>query len=146
MPARIASGSGVDHYDPRAARVYRPRQAEVLLAGDDDLVFRPDAEAGEHDVAAVRRRARERDVLGIDPHELGESCAHVGPDLQQAVEVRLPDAAVLEVCPQLLCHRVGCRAGKRPERARVQVRDVLEHGEERTGLRRRHPTVTSTGA
>ena len=83
---------------------------------------------------------------GSTPHERGESRAHVGSQLQQPVEVRLPDPAALEVCLQLLLHRVERRAGERPERAGVEIRDALEDREERARLGRRHPIVTSTGA
>ena len=83
---------------------------------------------------------------GLDTDERGKSRAHVGSQLQEAVEVRLPHSAALEVCLQLLLHRIECRAGERPERAGVEIRDVLEDREERTRLRRRHPIVTSTGA
>ncbi len=88
--ARTASGIGVDHDDAGAARVHRPDQAEVLLTSHDDLVVRPEVETCEHDVAAVRRRARQRDVLRLDAHERCESRAYVGSQLQMAVEVRLP--------------------------------------------------------
>ncbi len=137
---------GVDHDDAGAARVHRPGQTEVLFAGDDDLVVRPEAEPGEHDVAAVRRRARQRDVLRLDADERRESRAYVSSQLQKPVEVRLPHSAALQVCLQLLLHRIECWAGERPEGAGVEIRDVLEDREERARLGRGHPIVTSTGA
>ena len=118
----------------------------MLLTSHDDLVVRPEIEPGEHDVAAVRRRPRQRDVLRLDTHECGESRAYVGSQLEVAVEIRLPHPALLEVGVQLLLHGLECRPGERAERTGVEVGDALEDREERARLCRRHPIETSTGA
>ena len=62
--------------DARTRRVQRPDQAEVLRVGRDDLVPRLEAEAREHDVAAVRGRARQRHQRGLDADELRDAGAN----------------------------------------------------------------------
>ena len=115
----------------------------IVLAG---LVLGPEAEPGKDDVAAVRRRAGQRDLLGRGSDEEGNRGAHLRPQLEQPLEVRLAEAAALEVGVQLTPLGRPTAEAVRPERARVQVRDPLEHGKERARLARSHPIVTSTGA
>ena len=73
-------------------------------------------------------------MLRLDA-DLRRKCrAHVVRSSQHPLEVRLPDAAALQICLPLLPHRVDRRPGERPERARVEIRDVLEDREERARL------------
>ena len=72
---------------------------------------------------------------GVDTDERGESCAHVAPQLEHALEVRLADSAALEVgLRAAACTASNGRAGERAERAGVEVRDALEHREQRARL------------
>ena len=56
---------------PGARGVQRAEQAEVLDVGRDDLVLGAEIESGEDDVARVRRRVRQRDVLHLGPDQRG---------------------------------------------------------------------------
>ena len=121
-------------------------QTEVLLGGGHDLVLRLQVEAGEDDVASVRGRAGERDLLRLGADEAGERCPGLLAQVEHPLEVLLAEAAVGEIGVELLLHGRGRRARERAERAGVQVREPLEHREERTSLLGRHPILISTGA
>ena len=64
--ATMRSGSGSTTTTRAPGRVQRADEPEVLVRRRDDLVVRPEVEPGEHDVAAVGRRRRERDLLRLD--------------------------------------------------------------------------------
>ena len=70
-------GIGLDDDDACAGRVQRPDEPEVLVGRRDHLVAGREIEPGEHDVAAVGRRRRQRDVRGIAADE----CRDVGAEL-----------------------------------------------------------------
>ena len=107
----------------------------MLDVGGHDLVLGPEAEAGEHDVAGVRGRGRERDVApAATPSSRRELRAH----LRRAGRARASKYAA----PPRPCSRSrrSCSAiastvarGERPVRARVQVRVALEDRELRLG-------------
>ena len=134
------------HDDAGAARVHRPDQAEVLLGCRHDLVLRLQVEPGQNDVAAVRRRAGQRDLLGLGADEAGEDDPGLLAELEHALEVLLAEAAVGEIGVELLLHGRRRRARERAERPGVQIREPLEHGEERPAFLGRHPILISTGA
>ena len=134
--------------DARARRVQRPEQPEVLLVRRHDLVVRAEAEPGEDDVAAVRGRRRQRDVLGRHAGSAPPACrARARAALACPRVVPGPGAALGEVDERLRDHRLGGRPGERPVRAGVEVGDALEDGERRPGFLEGHEeTVSSTGA
>ena len=63
---------GRDDDDASLRRVQRAEQAEVLVRRRDHLVAVAEIETGQHDVAPVRRRRGERDLLDVDVDELRE--------------------------------------------------------------------------
>ena len=140
--ARIASSSASRDDDARAGRVQRPDQAEVLLVGRDDLVLGAEAEPGEHDRAAARRRVGERDVLGSTPSTAASPRARLSRSSSISLEVRPcrsgPRSDRARACA-VIASTVARASG--PVRARVEVRVALEHGELRACLLERHPTV-----
>ena len=79
--------------------------------------------------------------------QVGDELAHL-PLARASISSMycLAAAALAQVAPQLLGERVGGRARERSERAGVQVREPLEHREERPRLLERHSTTRSTGA
>ena len=118
----------------------------MLVRRRHDLVLRPEVEAGEDDVAAVGRRAGERDLSRLDPDEAGESLAQALPQAEDAIEVLLAQAPALAVGAELGLHRVDGGTRERAEGAGVQVRRPFEHRKEPSRLLEGHPIVTSTGA
>src|SRR4029453_17313469 len=111
----------------------------------DDLVALGQPEPGEHDVAGVRRRADERDVLGRRLQHRGERLARTLPKRQHLLEVRLAAAAVLEVAAVPFRNCLHRHARERAVCAGVQVGEALEDRELRPRLLEDHPIVASTG-
>jgi hypothetical protein len=109
-------GIGVDCDDARAAHVHRPEQPEVLLRRGHDLVLRLQVEASEDDVAAVRGRAGERDLLRLGADEAGQRDAGLLAEVEHPLEVLLARSV-----PRRDRHRAaparrrpsGARAGRR---------------------------------
>jgi hypothetical protein len=118
----------------------------MLAVGRDDLVLGAEPKAGEDDVAAVRRRGRQREVPLGHADCVRQLCPYPVAQLEGASEVVGPAAAVFEVRPVLRDHRLNGQAGERAVRARVQVGVALEDGELRAGFLDGHSIVTSTGA
>jgi hypothetical protein len=137
---------GVRDDDAGAARVDRPEQAEVLLPRRHDLVLRAEVEPREDDVAPVRRRARQRDEIGRRAHERPERRAGLLAEREHPLEELLPEPAVLELVVELRLHCVRGGPGDRAEGPGVQIREPVEHREERACFGGCHETVTSTGA
>ena len=86
----------------------------------------------------VRGGARERHLRRIGVDEARERLTSVVPQRNRLLEVRQAASAVLRVALDRLHERVRDGARERPERARVEVRDPLEHGKERAGFLERH--------
>ena len=99
--ARIASGSGATTTILRAGRRQRSEQAEVLVGRRHDLVVRTEAEAAEHDVAAVGRARRQRDLRRLGTDECRDALTQLLPQLHHACEVRATAAAVAVVALEL---------------------------------------------
>ena len=129
----------------RARREDRAREAEVLRVGRDDLVVGPQAEPGEHDVAAVRRRVRERHVLRRRGEKLRDEPAKRRARRLHLLDVLLAAAAELDVVAELLRDDFRRRPRERAERSRVEVRDALEDRKQRARFVERHATTRSTG-
>ena len=142
----MASGSGSTATTRAPLTCTGPSSPKCSSRRGHDLVFRPQVEAGEDDVAAVGRRAGERDLLRLGADEAGECDAGLLAQAEHPLEVLLAEAAVGEIGVELLLHRSGGRAGERAEGAGVQVGEPLEHREERPALLGRHPILISTGA
>jgi hypothetical protein len=117
----------------------------VFRVGRHDLVARLQPEPGEHDVAAVGGRIRQRNALRSSADQRGEQSAKRRPRLLHLLDVGLAAPPVLEISPKLIRDRFLRRPRERAERARVEVRDVLEYGEQRPSFVERHSTTTSTG-
>ena len=83
---------------------------------------------------------------GSAPTRPASARAGLLAQVEHPLEVLLAEAAVGEIGVELLLHRRCGRARERAERAGVQVREPLEHREERAGLLGRHPILISTGA
>ena len=124
----------------------RPEQAEVLVGRRDDLVLRPEPEPGEDDVATVRRRGGERDLLRLGSDDRGQRLSQLRSPLERPVEPGLAGPPLGEVACLFGLHRIDRRSRERPERSRVQIGRSLEHREERACLLDGHPTLASTGA
>ena len=73
--ARIASGSGATTTTRAPESRERAEQAEVLVGRRHDLVVRAEPEPAEHDVAAVGRARRERDLQRLGADERREARA-----------------------------------------------------------------------
>ena len=117
----------------------------MLDVGRDDLVVRPKPEAAQDDVAALRCRARQRDVFDRHVDERSQSGAQTPAELCHVEKLRDAPAAGLELCGEPRRHRGGRPLRQRPDRARVEVREALEHGELGANLVERHVILTSTG-
>ena len=130
----MRSGSGSDDDDARAGGVQRPEQPEVLVRRRDDLVAGAELQAGEDDVAAIRRRRSERDVLAVDADELGDVCPQRLTHLQEMREpseasTTLPNTRLL-----LRAHRLDRSACEGPDAPGLEVGVALEHGKLRACL------------
>jgi hypothetical protein len=123
----------------------RSEQSEMLDVGGHDLVLAGEAETGEHDVARVRGRADERDVLRSDLEHCGQRLSGALAQGDCLFEVRIPAATPFEVAAVELRHSIDGRARERAVRARVQVRIALEDGELGSGFLERQATLASTG-
>src|SRR5205823_5542789 len=118
----------------------------MLTVGRDDLVIGGQAEPGEDDVAAVRRRGRQRKALDGNADGGGELRPDLVAQCERSLEVGWAAAALLEVSALLCGHRLDRRQRERPVRARVQVREALEDRELGARLVNGHSIVVSTGA
>ncbi len=122
-PVRV----GLDHHHPGAGRRDRAEQAEVLVGRGHDLVVRVEIETREDDVAALRRRRRQRDGARLRSHERREAAAELFAAVEDLEEVRQAGAALGEITLGRLAHRGDgrlvpagrtCpRSGTRPARA-----------------------------
>ena len=142
----MASGLGLDHDDRRGARAERAEEPEVLVGRRHDLVARLEVEAADDDRAALGGGARERHLRRIGVDEARERLTGLVPQRDRLLEVRQAASAVLGVVLDRLHERVRDGARERPERARVEVGDPLEHGEERAGLLEGHDVSVSMRA
>ena len=118
----------------------------MLVRRRHDLVARLEIEPRENDVAAVRRRHRERDLIRLGGDECCDLRAQLPTQREHPLEVRTVDPPALEVVGQRCGDRLHHPARERPERAGVEVRHALEDGEHGTGLVERQPILSSTGA
>ena len=126
-----------DH-DPRTRGVQRAEQPEVLVGRRDQLVFGAEPETCKHDVAAVRRRRRQRDVLGAHPHERRKLGPQLLAHLEETHEPRVAPTPFADADLVLLAHRVDRRASERADAPRLEVGVALEHRELRACLLVRH--------
>ena len=83
---------------------------------------------------------------GSTPRTAANPRRAVLAQLEHLLEVLGTESAFAEVALGLRDERIDRRLRERPVRARVQVREPLEHRELRTCLLVGHPTVSSTGA
>ena len=118
----------------------------MLGVGRHDLVGRAEREPGDDDVHALRRRLRQRDILGGHGELLREERTHALHSLDHGVEVRLPGATVGRLPAAQLGHRVEGLPRQRAVGAGIEVRELLEHREPRPFVCPAHPMSTSTGA
>ena len=118
-----------DRHDPKrgAGRDEPAEEAGVLRVRRHHLVARPDAQAAQDDVAAFRRRGRERDLFRLRAQEACKLAPQRLALLQRALEVRTARAALLQLEALDGLHRLDRRPRQRAERARVQVRIALQH-------------------
>src|SRR5512133_3374563 len=126
-------------------REQRPEQSEMFDVGGHDFVLPGEAQTGEHDVARIRGRADERNVLRSDLEHSGQRLSGALAQGKYLFEVRLPAATPFEVAAVELSHSSDGRAGERAVCARVQVRIALEDGELGSSLLERQATLASTG-
>ncbi len=132
--------------DTRPRRVQRPEQPEVLLVRGHDLVVRAEPEPGEDDVAAVRGRRRQRDVVGGHADQRRQLAAHALAQRPRLRVVAGTCAPLREVDERLRHHRLRGLPRERAVRAGVEIGDALEDRKRRSGFLERHETVSSTGA
>src|ERR1700675_2736650 len=100
----------------------RAEQSEMLDVGGDDLVVGGQAEPGENNVARIRGRADESDVLRSDLKDAGQLLAGAVPQRKNLVEVRLPEAALLEVALVPFRDRLARPGSSPPRPSYVAVR------------------------
>ncbi len=134
------------HDDTGAGRVHCSGEAEVLLIGDDDLVFAAEAEPREDDRAAAGGRVGQGNVQRVDVQHGCEGRPGLFAELENALDPPLSAATVLEIVARLLDHGLGGGSCDRSVRTGVEVRVPVEHRELRAGFLERHPTWSSTGA
>ena len=139
-----AIGVGRHDDDRRGGRADRPEKAEVLVGRRDDLVPRLEAETAEHDRASLARGRRERHLLRFGVDERRERTSELLAGGDRLLEVRHAGPALGEIAGDPRRHRLRDRPRERAEGARVEVRDPLEHREERSRLVERHRASTST--
>ena len=108
----------VRHANGRPGRLQRPQQPEVLLVRRHDLVPWGDAQAREDDLAAMRRRGRQRQMVVAHAEQCGDLRADAGAKLLQRVEVRAAASPVLELEVNFRPHRVHRRLRERAESPR----------------------------
>src|SRR5581483_5184182 len=132
--------------DARAGPVQRSDEAEVLLVGRDHLVVGREPEARKDGHAATTRRLDERDRAWSDVEHSREPRARLVAQRDHPLVVRGPSPPALEVGARLLDDSLRGRPCERAVRARVQIREALEHRELRPRFLEVHPTVASTGA
>ena len=130
----------------RARCLERAEQAEVLAVRRDHLVLRPEVEAGQDDVAALGRRAGQRDVRRVDVDDAGERGPGLVAQREHLLDIGLPAAAAVEVPLLPGGHRLERRAREWAHRPGIQERQALEDGELRAGLLEVHVSDLSTGA
>ncbi len=111
----------------------------MLLVGRQQLVPGVQADAGDHGVDAVRRRANERDLVRLGAEQRRVATAHLGPHRAELVPVRRPRTTLFEDHPRRRGGSVEGLTRDRPVGPGVQVRDTLEDRElrpQRAGVRR----------
>ena len=118
----------------------------MLVGRRDHLVLGAEAEAGEHDVAAVRGRGGQRELGRLRTDERRQRLPDELAQREGSVEVRLrrcDPPADPRSSSAATASRVGPR--QRAERPGVEIRDPLEHREQRARLLEGHPALRSTG-
>jgi hypothetical protein len=105
-----------------------------------------EVQADDHDLDALRRRARQRGPVGGHPDLRADLRPNPVAAGEKLLEVRSATAAVLGLPGAQRRHGVECLAGQRPDRARVQVRVLREDGKACALLGPVHVSSTSTGA
>ena len=117
----------------------------MLVRRRHDLVARAEVEPGEHDVAAVGRRRRQRDVLDVDADERGDVAAELLAQRQECARTAraLPRPSR---SPRSSSARIASivSARERPDAAGLQVGEPLEHGKLRAGLLEGHGRILTT--
>ena len=101
----------------------------MLVRRRDHLVGRAEVEPLEHEVAAVGRRRRQRDLLRLDRDEPGEPGPELGAQVHDPLDVRASRPAVDEVAILLGVHGVEGRSRERAAAPGLEVRQPVEHGE-----------------
>ena len=138
IAATIRSRLRVDDDDLRSRHVERSEQPEVLVGRRDDLVAFAELEPGEHDVAAVRRRRRQRDSLCAYTDELGDPRTKLLSISEDTLEPRQAAPSFAERPLFFGLHRRERRARERADAPGLQVREPLEHRELGARLLERH--------
>ena len=116
------------------------------IRGDHD-VARLQAQAGDHRVAALGRGRGQRDPGRVGADQRRDRLAQAHAHVEHLLEERVAGASLGEgaQAPQHL--RLGRLRRQRAERARVQIRRVLEDGKLGADLLEVHAaTAASTGA
>ena len=117
----------------------------MLVGRRDHLVLRAEAETGEHDLAAVRGRGCQCELRRLRSDERCERPTNELAQLEGSSEVRHPAAALPQIAIELGRHRFARGLRQRPERPGVEIRDPLEHREQRARLLEGHPALHSAG-
>ena len=121
-------------------------EPRVLRVSRDDLVSRPDAEAGDDDVAAVGGRGREREGIRGRAEKAREHCAKVVPERKELVEEGAARPALLDEPPRPVGDDLAGAPRQRAQRPGVQVGHALADGELVSDRVQVHATTASTGA
>ena len=116
-------------HDPGRRGGESAEEAEVLDVARHDLVVRAQVEAREHDVAALGGRPGEGDVLRRHGQERRQARPHLLAQPEHVSEVGLAAPASGKVGQLFGDEGLDGRTRERPVRTRVQVREVVEHGE-----------------
>jgi prevent-host-death family protein len=141
----VPQGHGA-HRRPALARVQqRAEQPGVLLIRGDHLVARAERHPGQHAPQAVRRRRRQRDLLGGRPDEARVRVAEILLQPHAGLEV-LREAAPGLLRGERLARSPRRGGGQRAVRAAVEIGDAFEHGELRPQGCRIHPRQASAAS
>ena len=118
----------------------------MLGVGRDDFVAPGEAKGGEHRVAPLRRRRRERDGFRCRPDEAPDGFPQPPARRHHLLEEGVAEPSHLERAPLLRLHRFHGAAGERPERSGVQVRAAFRGGKLGPDGREVYAITASTGA
>src|SRR5712692_7636494 len=118
----------------------------MLRVRRDNLIAWSEVQPGNHDVAAIGRRARQCRLCSAGRDQCSKLLAYTGPQIEHGLEPTVTASSLLLIETKAFVHRGERRPREGAERPCVEIRKALENGEQRTGFVERQATSRSTGA